>query len=139
LENITNGYLNDDYDQTSQTRLNSANKIKYQYDCIKCKKVFPSKSALKMHQTLHNKSQPFSCMYCDKIYSAKGLCTDHEKSHINSDNLLFKNNENIKLEPIVIRNSIIIEDNNDSGTMSRTQKNNNKSSSIQKTNFVDYN
>ncbi|XP_060875482.1 zinc finger protein 675-like, partial [Metopolophium dirhodum] len=106
------------------TRLNSANKIKHQYNCITYKKVFPSKSPLKMHQSLHNKSQPFSCRYCDKIFSVKGLCTDHEKCHINSDNLLSKNNENIKLEPNVIQNSISIEDNTDSGTMSRNQNNN---------------
>ncbi|XP_060863135.1 zinc finger protein 33A-like [Metopolophium dirhodum] len=65
-------------------RLNSANKIKYQYDRSTLKKVLPSTSALKVHQTHHSKSQPFSCRYCDKQFSGKGPCTNHEKSHINT-------------------------------------------------------
>ncbi|XP_060860469.1 zinc finger protein 521-like [Metopolophium dirhodum] len=130
--------LSDD-SHSDTTRLNSANKIKYQYDCSTLKKVLPSTSALKDHQTLHSKSQPFSCRYCDKKFSGKGPCTNHEKSHINSHNFLLQNNENIKLEPIVIQNSISIEDNNsDSEPMARKQYKKNKSinqSSIKKTNF----
>jgi len=127
--------LSDD-SHSDTTRLNSANKIKYQYDCSTLKKVLPSTSALKDHQTFHGKSQPFSCRYCDKKFSGKGPCTNHEKSHINSHNFLLQNNENIKLEPIVIQNSISIEDkNSDSEPMSRKQYKKNKSSSIKKTNF----
>ncbi|CAI6348082.1 unnamed protein product [Macrosiphum euphorbiae] len=127
--------LSDD-SHSASTRLNSGNKIKYQYDCSTLTKVIPSTSALKVHQTLRNKSQPFSCRYCDKTFSGKGSCTNHEKSHINSHKFLLQNNENIQLEPIVIQNSISIEDNNsDSETMSRKQNKKNKSSSIKKMNF----
>ncbi|KAL4122393.1 hypothetical protein QTP88_014726 [Uroleucon formosanum] len=126
--------LDDSHSDT--TSLNSANKIEYQNVNSTLKNVLPSKSALKVHQTLHSKSQPFSCRYCDKKFFGKGQCTNHEKSHINSDNMLLQNNENIKLKPIVIQNSINVEDNNsDSETKSRTQNKKDKLSSIKKTNF----
>ncbi|CAI6352192.1 unnamed protein product [Macrosiphum euphorbiae] len=132
------GSLSDD-SYSATAKLNSGNKIKYQNDCSTFKKVLPSTSALKVHQTLHNKSQPFSCRYCDKTFSGKGPCTNHEKSHINSHNFLLQNNENIQLEPIVIQNSISIEDNNsDSETISIKQNKNNKSSLIKKTNFCSF-
>ncbi|XP_026817489.1 zinc finger protein 91-like [Rhopalosiphum maidis] len=104
---------------------NSANKIKNQYDCSTCKKVFPSKVTLKVHhQTNHNKAQSFFCRYCDRIFSGRGQCTNHEKSHIGLNELVLQNNEDNNPESIVNQNNISIENNNiDSETRSIKHKN----------------
>uniref|UniRef100_A0A2H8TKR2 Zinc finger protein 184 n=1 Tax=Melanaphis sacchari TaxID=742174 RepID=A0A2H8TKR2_9HEMI len=115
---------------------NSGNKIKNQYDCSTCKKLFPSKATLKVHQTLHNKSQSFSCKYCNRIFSGKGQCTNHEKSHIGLDNLFLQNNKNNKPEVIDIQNNINIENNNiNSEIISIKHKNEKKLWSTKNTNF----
>ncbi|CAI6352931.1 unnamed protein product [Macrosiphum euphorbiae] len=145
LSNIEHGFRNDDYDQPSQNKLI--------FTCRICKNP-PSTDihSFAIHMSDHRECNMHECIVCDKTFNSVVLWTAHMTYHqqqidLNVSTVQFNlfesesntfntNNENIKLEPNIIQNSISIEDNNtDSATMSRNQKKETKSSSIKKTNY----
>eukprot|EP00102_Acyrthosiphon_pisum_P019531 XP_016656741.1 PREDICTED: zinc finger protein 26-like [Acyrthosiphon pisum] len=133
LPNITNGFRNDDNDQTSQNNVI--------FICRICKNI-PSTEihAFALHMSDHNECNMHECIVCDKTFNSVVLWTHHMIYHqqqIDLINLSLKNNENIKLEPIVIQNNINIEDNTDSGTMSRMNQGMNILENIESTNIYE--
>ncbi|XP_045607513.1 zinc finger protein 25-like [Procambarus clarkii] len=47
------------------------------YKCMKCSKVFPSKSHLKEHEISHSDRQPYRCIVCDKGFKRKNALSKH--------------------------------------------------------------
>ncbi|XP_060726841.1 zinc finger protein 1035 [Tachysurus vachellii] len=51
------------------------------YNCPTCNKRFPSNTALKEHQKLHEFDRPFKCLVCGKSFTKKKYLTQHQQKH----------------------------------------------------------
>merc|ERR1719186_1280871 len=65
-------------------------KMRKEYQCDICLKMFPSPSKLKRHVTVHEQTKVYSCNYCQKIfptpYKLNGHLEVHETNKKTSDN-----------------------------------------------------
>ncbi|XP_073408751.1 uncharacterized protein [Dendrobates tinctorius] len=51
------------------------------FSCLQCKKMFKLKSALVIHQRIHNREKFLSCRECGKCFGQKADLVKHMKSH----------------------------------------------------------
>ena len=60
---------------------NKRNMIVKSVSCDVCKKVFKTKTYLKVHKRIHTEETPYKCDFCDKSFIVKGSLTKHMLVH----------------------------------------------------------